>query len=154
MSQSDRKIILDFLRTQFIMEIATSHKDKPAASIVLYMVDDDFNFYFVTHNDSYKSQNLLNNPRISLAIWKHQEMLVQVDGAAQPVIDEREKERLMDELADAATNDEAFWPPVFRIKGDKYIIFKVTPHWLRSLDLTRNTIRQEDSPFTELTFEK
>ena len=134
------------------MQLATSYKDKPAVAVMLYAVDNNFNIYFATHKDSQKSQNLLKNPNASLSIWEHHSALIQASGVVSVVKDAKEQSKIMDRLADAATEDESFWPPVFRIKGDEYIIFKISLSWARILDLEQDTIRQKDTPFTELNF--
>lgn len=142
--------MMTFLKEQFVMEIATSEDNKPAASVVIYVIDDDLNFYFVTHKDSRKSQHLLKNPQISFSIWEFLKMSVQVDGATSVVEDEAKKAWVVDAFGDAATRDPNFWAPIFRIKGGEYIVFKIKPTWMRVLDLTRNTVRQQETPFTEI----
>lgn len=152
MKINNKKKALDFLKQQFIMQIATSYKNKPAAAVVIYAIDNKFNIYFATHKDSRKSQNLLKNSNISLSIWKERESLVQADGVVSIVRETKEQSKIMDMLADTATNDKNFWPPLFRIKGDEYIFFKTKLSWARVLDLEPMTISQKESPFVELKF--
>jgi len=147
-----RKEILAFLRENFIMSAAVSENDKPSATILLYHVDDEFNFYFATHTNTYKTRKLLNNPAISLCVWQHNQMLIQVDGTASEVSDPSQKLAIIDKLAESAAKGPDFWPPLLRIGGEAYIVFKVTPHWLRKLDLKQDTMTQVDSPFEEITF--
>lgn len=149
-NEEQKAEILKFLQNQYLMHIATCGHVQPAASIMLYAIDEHFHIFFTTHRNAYKAQNLLRNPKIGIAIWKPQERLVQIDGETDEVTDPEKQTQIMDKLADSAAQDINFWPPVFRITGDSYIIFEVTPTWIRSLDLSRNTITQETSPFTEL----
>ncbi len=142
-----KKGVQSFLQSQFIMNVATISDNKPHESVLLYFMNDDFQFFFVTHKETYKAKNLLKNPAVSLAVWKHGEMMVQADGTAEDVTATEDAATIMDKLADAATNDEHFWPPLFRIGGDAYIIFKITPTWMRALDLQSNTITSEEPPF-------
>lgn len=142
--------VRNFLKTQYLMQIATADNDQPGVSVMLYTIDDDLNFYFGTHKDSYKIKNLLKNPKISLVVWKFGEIQVQANGTTTPLEDPNEQIKIMDQLADSATKDTDFWPPLFRIKGDDYIIMKIKPNWMRVLDLTNNTVRQEDDPFTDI----
>ncbi len=148
--ESQKSEILTFLRKNFIMSAAVSADDAPSSTILLYYVDDDLNFYFATHTDSYKTRKLQKNPKISLSIWQHKEMLIQVDGNAEEVKESSRKLEIVDHLAESANKGEDFWPPLFRIAGEDYIVFKITPTWIRKLDLTRDTMTQEDSPFTEI----
>ena len=142
--------VVHFLKNNFVMNIATTDGDKPSASVVIYVIDEHLNFYFVTHKDSYKTKHLLKNPNISFSVWQFLEMSVQADGTTNVVEDEAQKEWVMSAFGDAATKDPNFWAPIFRIKGSDYILFKITPHWMRMLDLTHNTVRQRESPFTEI----
>lgn len=141
---------LSFLKNNFVMEIATAKDNKPAASVVVYVIDDELNFYFVTYRNSFKAQNLLLNPQISLTVWQFLKMSVQVDGEASVVEDEAQKEWVIDAFADAATKDPNFWAPIFRIKRGDYCVFKIKPIWIRTLDLSHSTVRQEQTPFTEI----
>ena len=75
---------------------------------------------------------------------------VQADGIAEEIKDEAKKVWVVDAFADAATKDPNFWAPIFRIKRGDYCVFKIKPTWMRVLDLTRNTVRQEESPYTEI----
>jgi hypothetical protein len=56
----------------------------------------------------------------------------------------------MDTFADTATNDPNFWAPIFRIHKGDYIVFRITPTWMRALDLSHNTVRQEETPFSQI----
>jgi nitroimidazol reductase NimA-like FMN-containing flavoprotein (pyridoxamine 5'-phosphate oxidase superfamily) len=145
-----RNEVLTFLKNQFIMSVAVSDENKPSASVLLYYVDDDFTFYFATHTDSYKAKALKKNPLISMAIWKHNEMLVQCDGSVSEVSSENEKLGIIDKLANSTNKGDDFWPPLLRIKGSDYVVFKIKPTWLRKLDLVQDTMTQTDSPFSEL----
>lgn len=147
-----KKGVQTFLQSQFIMNVATISDKRPHASVLLYYMNDTFEFFFVTHKETYKAKNLLENPYISLAIWKHGDMMVQADGTATDVTETPEATDIMDKLADAATNDEHFWPPLFRIGGDAYIIFKITPTWMRALDLQTDTITAKQPPFLDIEF--
>jgi len=142
--------VLGFLRSQFIMSIAVAEDNKPSSSILLYYVDDEFNFFFATHRNSFKAQKLLKNPQISISVWEHKNMMVQVDGIASEIVNEQDKLAIIDKLAESAMKGQDFWPPLLRIGGQDYIVFKIKPNWLRKLDLKRDTMTQEESPFTDI----
>lgn len=150
MMKITKEEVRDFLNSQYLMQIATVNGDQPGVSVMLYTIDDDLNFYFGTHKGSFKIKNLAENPKVSLVVWKFGEIQIQANGEAEPVEDPDEQEKILNQLADSATKDEEFWPPLFRIKGDDYIIMKIKPNWMRVLDLTNNTVRQEDDPFTDI----
>ena len=142
--------MISFLKNNFVMEIATCRDNKPAVAPVIYVIDDELNFYFVTYRMSVKAQNLITNPQCSLTVWQFLQMSVQVDGLASVVEGEAKKAWVVEAFADAATKDPNFWAPIFRIKRGDYCVFKIKPIWMRTLDLTHNTVRQEESPYTEI----
>jgi len=150
MDNSLKQEILLFLRSQFIMSLAATDGTKPVSTILLFHVDDDLNFFFATHTDSHKTTAILNNPNVSFSVWQHGDMLIQADGRAEEITDESAKLEAVDRIAESTVKGEEFWPPLFRIKGTDYIVFKITPTWMRKLDLTRDTITQDTSPFETL----
>lgn len=149
---TSREEVLEFLKRQFIMNVATISDNKPHSSVLLYTIDDEFTITFATHADTYKAKNLINNPHISLSIWEHGEMLVQADGKAELIEDEAEKLEMVERLAEAAAKDDDFWPPLLRLGGTDYVVFHIKPYWMRALDLTNDTIRAKESPYTDIDF--
>lgn len=141
---------LEFMRTQFIMNIACVNGDTPISSVLLFYIEDDFTVYFATHKDSYKSQALLSNSKVSMSIWEHNKMLIQADGEATEISDLDEALAVIDKLAESSIKGDEFWPPLLRIKGDSYIVFAIKPIWMRALDLSRDTLTQDDSPFSTI----
>lgn len=141
-----------FLRENYLMSLATVASDmRPSVSVMVYVLDEDFHFYFVTHMDARKVRNLIQNPRVGLVIWQNgQKMLVQAEGTASVVDDASTRDWAMDRFADITTNDTQFWPPILRMQGKEYQVFRVTADWVRTLDMTRGTVSQEESPFTEI----
>lgn len=139
-----------FLENHFVMSLATSNENRPAVAPVVYVLDKELNFYFVTYKTSYKAQNLIKNPHCSFTVWEFLKMCVQGAGEVTVVEDEKRQNWVMDAFADVATRDPNFWAPIFRIKREEYCVFKIKPTWLRVLDLTHNTVRQQESPFTEV----
>lgn len=146
--------ILDFLKKEAIMTIAVADGDKPQSSVVLYTINDDFTMYFAVHTSSYKAQTLLKNPKISLSVWDHNEMLVQADGTVTVIEGKELQDMIFTRLASQISRaGEDFWPPVFRVSHDEtYTVFEVKPHWLRSLDLTKPNLTEEKPPFYEVDF--
>lgn len=139
-----------FLKEKFVMELATCIDGKPAVAPMIYVTDENLNFYFVTFKDTLKAKNLIANPQCSFVVWEFLKMSVQASGVASVIEDETIKAWVIEAFADAATKDPNFWAPIFRIKRGDYILFKIKPTWIRVLDLTHNTVRQEESPFTEI----
>jgi len=150
MSEYTNEEVLAFLREHYIMALATSMNNKPSSSVLLYAVNGDFTMYFMTHGHSFKAKNLRENPQASLSVWAKDEMLVQADVTVEELTDDMEKPQAMDRLAEAAAKDDDFWPPLLRLDGDDYVVFKATPVWLRALDLATKEVHDSGPPFTEI----
>lgn len=154
MTLTDQNISKDeakaFLKSNFVAEIATTNGDKPTCSPVVYVIDDDLNFYFVTNTETYKAKNIHNNPKVSLSVWEFSKMSVQIDGLATKITDKQQKEWVIEQFGDAATKDPNFWAPIFRIKRSDYVAFKIKPTWVRALDLSHDTVRSKQTPYSEI----
>ena len=142
--------ILEFLRKNPIMNISVVSGTKPLASVVLFAVEDDFTFYFASHTSSFKTKALLKDPQISFSVWKHLNMLVQVDGIAHKA-GEVDVNSILEKLAKSSISIEDFWPPLLRTGSDHYTVFVIKPTWLRILDLKSVKINEEKSPFQEIS---
>ena len=155
MEKTDREVrkeVMTFLEGQNVLQSATADKEgKPAASVMLYIVDEDFNFYVLTKRHTYKAQHLLENPRISFSVLDLKDMFLQVDGIVEELSDEESRNWVADQFADKATDIEDFWAPILWTKDKDYIAFKITPTWMRMMNLKVKTVHQEGSPFTEIT---
>lgn len=142
--------VTSFLKSNFVAVLSTTNDDKPTCSPVVYVIDDDLNFYFVTNTETYKAKNILKNPNVSMAVWQFLQMSVQMDGTATKITDDSTKEWVIEAFGDAATKDPNFWAPIFRIERSDYVVFKIKPTWLRALDLTHDTVRSKQSPYTSI----
>ena len=142
--------VISFLKANFVGDMSTTNGDKPTCSPIVYVVDDELSFYFVTNRDSYKAKNIISNPNVCLSVWRFSEMSVQLDGTAEEVTEEAKKEWVVEAFGEAATQDPNFWAPIFRIKRGDYAVFKIKPTWLRVLDLTHNTVRAKLTPYTQI----
>lgn len=150
--QNLKDTIYRFLDSQYIMSLAFINGEKPGSTILLYHIDQELNIYFATHSDSYKARSLRENPKVSLSVWEHNNMLVQEDGFAEEITDIDEKLSYVDKLAKSSTKGDDFWPPLLRISGHEYAVFRIKPLWIRKLDLTVDTMTQTNTPFEEINF--
>lgn len=142
--------VTKFLKSNFVASLSTMGNIKPTSSPIVYVIDNRLNFYFVTNTNTYKAKNILNNPNVSMSVWQFSQMSIQMDGIATEITDDATKEWVIEEFGEAATKDPNFWAPIFRIKRSDYVVFKVEPTWLRALDLSHNTVRSKQSPYTSI----
>ncbi|MFH1543272.1 MAG: pyridoxamine 5'-phosphate oxidase family protein [Patescibacteria group bacterium] len=63
-----RNEILKFLQTNDNLTLATCSSAKPWSSVVIYVNDDKFNFYFTSDPTSRHAREISKNPHVSFAI--------------------------------------------------------------------------------------
>lgn len=61
--------ILNYLKTQHLMSLATANKNKPWACTVYFTVDNDLNLYFVSPPESDHCRFLTKNTYVSCSIY-------------------------------------------------------------------------------------
>lgn len=149
-----KKDVLSFLREVSIASLAVAMDNKPMSSVILFAVDDDFTFYFATHDDSFKAQAIYKNPQVSLSIWDFGKMLVQIDTQAQKIVDSDEVSITLDKIASSAAGLKNFWPPILQVEGDEYAVFKLSPDWIRILDLSDSNIKSKRMLFQHLVIKE
>jgi uncharacterized pyridoxamine 5'-phosphate oxidase family protein len=121
-----RKIILDFLKTQLLGVISTvdSANDKPESALVGFSETDTLELIFGTWNDTRKFANLKTNPHVAFVI-SSPPITIQYEGVATMA-------------ATPAETDE--WRNIHLAKNPKAVkvsthvkqhFFKVMPAWIR-----------------------
>lgn len=141
-----------FMRKYPIMSIAVADGDQPMSSIVLFAMDDDFTLYFSTGSKSYKSKALAHNNKISFSVWEFGKLHVQGYGTAAPLTDEAEADAVLDKITISLSRYHDFWPPVAGLWGQDYVLFKVKTDWVKAMDLSKISLKEPNSPFTEFRF--
>lgn len=69
MSTSDKKHLVDFLKSKKLLVISTvDGKGNPWTCNVYFSVDKDLNLFFVSPTDTKHSQHIANHPKISFSI--------------------------------------------------------------------------------------
>ena len=132
--------VLNFLRNNNVAVIATvSSDDKPQASAVYYISDDDLNFYFLTSRTSRKFSNLMQNSNLGLTVGiGPADITIQGGGAAQLVEDPKEQQEIIKFLSiNADLRGSHYWP-VLQLPNSEFAVFKFKPSWLVLLNLDKD----------------
>ncbi len=120
---------LAFLRENTTAVIATSFNDEPRASTVYYYVDNDFNFYFITKQNTGKYINIQMNPRAAVVVGTGPEHItVQATGLVELINDETKKQEIIDELTNIREREHVKIVPIEEIpkfEGRHQIVFKI-----------------------------
>jgi nitroimidazol reductase NimA-like FMN-containing flavoprotein (pyridoxamine 5'-phosphate oxidase superfamily) len=151
MDQITKASAVSFLREVNILTAALVGERGPISTPLIFAVEDDLSkLYVATHRDTFKAQALLKDPRISCSIWQFDKMLIQLDGTAKEIVDPVSMADKVDKLVESLSHLEGFWPPVIQVGGEGYIVFEITPTWIRALNLSSKNILSGDNPFTEV----
>lgn len=93
MDNQVRENLLEYLKTQKLMSVATYGKE-PWIATVYYVVDDDLNLYFLSSINSQHAQDILKNEKVACNIFdSHQKVTdkkvgVQVSGICRVLEDQ------------------------------------------------------------------
>lgn len=146
-----RQEILTFLQESYLLILGTCEGKNPHTSTLLYESDEDLNFYFLTHTDSQKAQNIQKNPHISFVIGGAIDRFhIQAQGVAEATLDNSLREKIIFKLAQKTNQIEDFWPPILYIKGEGYTVFKIKPTQMKVLDLLNIKKMKGSDPFIYL----
>ena len=127
--------VLDYMRTQRLaVQASVSAEGKAQAAVVGFAVNDRFEIFFDTLQNTRKVRNLRSNPAIALVIggWTPgDERTVQFEGIAdEPSGDDLERLKKIYYEVYPDGIERAKWP------GLTYI--RVKPRWLRFSDYNQN----------------
>jgi len=137
--------ILDFLKTNALAVAATvSPKNEPQAATVIYMADDDFNFYFVTRRHTRKVENLESNKNVALVVGTQAAPItIQANGEAELLNEKNELGQFIQKLSEKKNLEEMYYGPFLNLPGLDFVVFKVKPKWMRALYLNTETQKEE-----------
>lgn len=122
-----------FLKENIIAVIATSRHGEPRASTVYYYMDDYFNFYFITKQNSgkYASIQLEMNTKAAIVVGTGPEYItVQAHGTTELVADDTERNRILGIFAAIRDRSHITALPIDmmeNLKDGEKIVFKLVP---------------------------
>lgn len=135
--------IISFLREVGVMSIAVNLNDRPISSVVAFVVDNDYSFYFVTKRNTFKDRALQKNPKLSLSVWEHNRMLVQAYGQVRELTGQDLNDS-MKAIKKSIGHFKNFWWPILGIKGGEHVAYKIQVEWLRVMDLSFSINEREE----------
>lgn len=136
---------LDFLRKHIIAVVATTDDaHAPQAATVLYHIDDNMNFYFITRKQTRKYKNLMTNGKVALVVGMGDGPgTIQVEGEARLIEDGEEVGKFFENMKKHDGLAEAYYGPFLMLPGLDLAIFCVRVSWMRYLHLNTDTQTEE-----------
>jgi len=131
--------ILDFLKTQKHMVIATESNSIPEAALVGFCEFDNLNLMFGTATTSRKFQNIQNNSRVAIVFGFSEGITVQYEGIVSIMIG--------NEIAEDKKKYFEKQPQAKKYESDpNQVYLKIIPIWVRYTNVTQDP--QEVFEFT------
>ena len=141
---------LDFLRKKKVAVVSTVSSDnKPHSATVFYTVDDSFNFYFFTLDDTKKYTNLDNFNLASVVVFDEDSpQIIQAEGTVSLFENTDNSRTVVADLVKVAIDSSSWYdPPIAKLEGGEITILKIEPTWLRLGDFTTT---DRDNIFTQI----
>ncbi len=138
-----REEVKNFLSNNYLASVSTvSPQREPQVAVVLYYSDDDLNLYFVTREHTRKAINLKSNKKVGIAIGNDRfPGTIQLQGEAESkpeYIGEFVKK-----LGERSDLNDFYSGPFLKVRGLDFQVFKITPNWLRYINLDPATGLEE-----------
>lgn len=126
---------LDFLKSQRVAVVSTvDEKGDPQSAAVTFLIDDEFNIFFVTRKKSRKFANIIRNPRVAVVVGFDPEhpSTIQMHGNAK--ISEENRITTLLKFSQALISREKWWP-LLKVAGLDFVVMEVKIDWARWLNL-------------------
>ncbi len=129
---------LSFLKDHTTAVVATSKDDMPFASTVYYVVDDDFNFYFVTPINTNKYLNISKSAKVAIVVGTGPEHISVTAQGRGDYVTGREETAVFERLHMIMFHEHAKkWPArdMAKFKDIRMVVFRVVPEMLLFMNL-------------------
>ena len=139
--EKQKQDALLFLKENTLAVISTvSIENTPESATIYYVVDDNFNFYFMSETNSRKVNNFRANPHVALVIGtENAPVTAQVEGEVKE-IDNGEDFMLRYEQLQEISHKGQYTPLLEGLKDRPGgMLFKLTPTWLRWTDFRQSS---------------
>ncbi len=134
-----KKRALNFLKSNHVGVIATSNlNSEPSASIVYFVVKDDFTIYFGTSHNTNKFKNITLNNKVAFSAGSGDKYTsVQIKGVASFLYNKDQEEGLA--LFDTIKNEHPpeKWPinVISKLREGGFVLVKIVPKEVMFLDM-------------------
>ena len=130
---------MEFLKNQRTAVLSTvSESGEPQAATITFIVDYEFNIYFITRKNSRKYANIAHNARVSVVTGFDPEnpSTLQMQGVAE-IMSGNRLETILKITKNVLTRGYDWWP-LLKIAGLDFVVIKVKINWARWLNFDIN----------------
>lgn len=127
--------VKNYLQLHRTAALATvSQNGEPQVANVNYVLDDNFNLFFIAREHSRKFENLGHNKRVGLLVGNDPQIpvIIEIQGNAERVEDAH---MMIDYFSKQIDLGDKTWDALFKTPGVNFALFKVQIDWLRWLNL-------------------
>lgn len=128
------KKAFEFLNDHKLATLSTSSEDgTPWGAAIYYVVDEHFNFYFLTHSETKKYFNMQKHHSAAITVVDdYLQTTVQASGQTTAVSLGPEHDHAFRMLALVHPPGQFYWvPPVSKMHNGPSMLLKLTPKFLR-----------------------
>ena len=131
-----KKEAFNFLKSHKTAVVATTSVDgEPQASTIYYVIDDNFDLYFLTGNETKKFKNLEKNNRIAFVIGVGPKpVTIQGSGKAELLKHPYTDDIIMRMSENLGLKESRYWP-FFKLPEGTASVFKIHPEWMVMVNL-------------------
>lgn len=137
-----KRAALEFLKAHKVGILSTaSSQGKPWGAAIYFAVDEDFDFYFLTHISSAKYKNIHENKSVALTVVDdYAQTTIQVSGEVDELTLSDERDRAFQLLATVHPPGQFAWaPPVAKLHEGTIVVMKLKPNSLRMSNFKPST---------------
>ena len=133
MNQAFKKAVEQFTQKDPTFTLSTCSPDgQPHSAILYFALDDELNICFFTKQETQKSKNMEENPKVALLLQNvAEQQALQMEGVVRKLTDSTEAHATFDLLMKALSGTTDWPPPAGKIDAGDVLIYKVEVKWAR-----------------------
>jgi nitroimidazol reductase NimA-like FMN-containing flavoprotein (pyridoxamine 5'-phosphate oxidase superfamily) len=131
-----RLAAVKLLRSSHLMVVASATPTgEPHAALISYVIDDDWNIYYLSRAKTRKTEMIADNPQVSFTVGFDLPVSIQGWGRAVTVIDKNERAAAFERLSQEAGKHDSFWPPPLKLDRVRDAVIKIEPLRVRAIQV-------------------
>lgn len=132
-----QKKALEYLRSQKWAVLSTVSKERePQVAVMNFLVDDSFNFYFITTNKNKKIENIKLNNKVGIAVGFGPEPITIQAGGRAKIVEDVTPELFTTIFHFIPNQDISKWP-IVKLAKSSFSTIVVEIDWMTWLNLDK-----------------